>query len=153
MVATRRAPWLLLSPWLMKVLVFEVSGQVNNQAKLRIRNESSRKVTLNWIHPDTGGAVKMNDLMPQSGFNLDTFVGHKFEFIENPSERTGECTASPDKICKVVPYMVEKNADMCKFLFCSVVSHWLELRYPKHCSSRNIWQRHGNELLTFLRCC
>ena len=134
----------------MKVLVFEVSGQVNNQAKLRIRNESNSKITLNWIHPDTGGAVKMNDLMPQSGFNLDTFVGHKFEFIENPSEHTGECTISPDKICKVVPYIVDKNADMCEFFVCSVVSCWLERRYPK-CRSSRCLATHENKQLTFLR--
>jgi hypothetical protein len=69
-------------------------------AVFRLKNDSKGSVTLNWVHPDTEETVLMTEISPGASYSLDTFVGHEFELIENPSPATGECV-SADKECGV----------------------------------------------------
>ena len=102
----------LLALMLLVSCVRREAAAGSNNAKLRIKNDSYSVITLDWIHPETGEGVKMSDIQPQAGFNLDTFIGHKFKFIEQPNN--GQCTNAE---CNIIPYVVDKNADMCKFFF------------------------------------
>jgi hypothetical protein len=82
--------------------------------KITIRNQSGRRVEVNWINPDNGQAALMSDpdVLTGTDFVLDSFVSHKFQVKEIPSKNTGECETQGE--CKVDHFIVNDNEQQCE---------------------------------------
>lgn len=77
--------------------------------KVIIRNQSGRRIEMNWIHPTTKQTALMTDpdILHGAEFTMDSYVSHRFELRELPSRRTNKCTV-PDK-CQTATFAVNNN--------------------------------------------
>jgi hypothetical protein len=93
----------------------------STERPIKIINESGGKVEVYWIHPQTGEGSLMTtpSILHGAVFTLNSFISHKFQAREVPSEKTGHCK-SKDKICKKADFVVSANSDQgksCKYLW------------------------------------
>ena len=86
-------------------------GSTDTKRKFEIKNESPSKVSISWVHPDTGERVLMSqpDVMPGAEFNLDSFVGHAFVVEELPLRDEVVCRKAPKKVCREAFFAVSEN--------------------------------------------
>lgn len=101
------AALLLLSP-----LPRPAAAQSDSARAIQIMNESTRRVEINWVHPDTGELVLQStpDVLHGASFALNSFVGHSFEVRELPAKKTGVC-GGDDEVCRVDYFTVNANKD------------------------------------------
>lgn len=61
--------------------------------KIVLRNNSGKRVELNWVNEANGDRVLMSDpdILAGTEFNMDSYVSHRFEVKEVPSKKTGSC--------------------------------------------------------------
>ena len=57
------------------------SNTSNDSFSVRIINESDRSLDLAWVDPE-GGYVKQGSIAPQATLQLDTYLGHRFVWLE-----------------------------------------------------------------------
>lgn len=80
-----------------------------------LMNNSGHRVEVYWMHVQTNELVIQSSPHVYNGatFNLNSFVGHKFELRELPGQKSGECGRkdSDDKSCRVNYLTVSENED------------------------------------------
>eukprot|EP00584_Thalassiosira_punctigera_P007889 CAMPEP_0172535056 /NCGR_PEP_ID=MMETSP1067-20121228/7220_1 /TAXON_ID=265564 ORGANISM="Thalassiosira punctigera, Strain Tpunct2005C2" /NCGR_SAMPLE_ID=MMETSP1067 /ASSEMBLY_ACC=CAM_ASM_000444 /LENGTH=477 /DNA_ID=CAMNT_0013319949 /DNA_START=14 /DNA_END=1447 /DNA_ORIENTATION=+ len=113
-------PLLFLSPLanmlipllLLLLFTWHPVHAVDSARSIQIMNESSRRVEVHWIHPDTGELVLQStpDILHGASFALNSFVGHAFEVRELPTKKTGVC-GGEEEACRVDYFTVNKNQD------------------------------------------
>uniref|UniRef100_A0A7S3L8G7 Fe2OG dioxygenase domain-containing protein n=1 Tax=Amphora coffeiformis TaxID=265554 RepID=A0A7S3L8G7_9STRA len=83
----------------------------DTKRKIEVMNRSASKISISWVHPETGERVLMSqpDVMPGAEFNLDSFVGHSFAVVELPVRNESICRKAPDNICRETSYTVSEN--------------------------------------------
>jgi len=83
----------------------------DTKRKIEVMNRTPSKVSISWIHPETGERVLMSqpDVMPGAEFNLDSFVGHSFAVVELPVRNENTCRKAPDSICRETSFTVSEN--------------------------------------------
>jgi hypothetical protein len=79
--------------------------------KFRVMNDSSSRMEVSWVHPQTNEKIKMTDeaVVPGAEFAMDSFVGHEFELLEIPSVKTGVCSKAPNQECRKALVKVSTN--------------------------------------------
>eukprot|EP00581_Thalassiosira_minuscula_P013298 CAMPEP_0183711822 /NCGR_PEP_ID=MMETSP0737-20130205/7199_1 /TAXON_ID=385413 /ORGANISM="Thalassiosira miniscula, Strain CCMP1093" /LENGTH=461 /DNA_ID=CAMNT_0025940389 /DNA_START=65 /DNA_END=1450 /DNA_ORIENTATION=+ len=100
---------LLLSP----VLLLLIASNAQDTARsIQIMNESSRRVEVHWVHPDTGEMVLQStpDILHGANFALNSYIGHTFEVRELPAKKTGVC-GGEEESCRVDYFTVNSNQD------------------------------------------
>jgi hypothetical protein len=94
------------------LLLAAVLHTANANTKLAIKNKSSKIATINWVNHDTREAVFFVEIAAGASFACDTFVGHEFQFVERPNDRTGACE---EETCKVSNFVVSENNHQSKY--------------------------------------
>ena len=93
----------------------------NGESKVRFKNQSTKTVIINWIHPKTREGVFFSELGPSLSFGANSFVGHEFQFVEKSDAETGQC--EEESSCKEKIVMVSKDESESKssVLWCVLV--------------------------------
>lgn len=91
------------------------AGTNSVDRRIKILNESGRKVEVYWIHPQTNELVLTSKPYIHNGadFFLDSYVGHSFELQELPSSKTGRCGYAKleSRKCRKGYFTVNNNED------------------------------------------
>lgn len=104
--STRRCGLYFLSTLLLLLLV---SAQRGIKRNIKIINDTSGRILIFWVHPQTREPSLMSDaagIPSGADFPLDSFVGHEFEVRELASQRTGACK---DNVCRHAYFAVSEN--------------------------------------------
>ena len=89
---------------------------------IQIINESGRRIELYWVHSATDELVKQSDPFVYNGatFNLNSFVGHKFQVREMPGAKSGVCGDESENLgarCRISYFTVNSNYDQSKSFY------------------------------------
>ena len=122
------APATLLIQLLISILlllVVHVAQAADTARSIQIMNESTRRVDIHWIHPDTGEMVLQStpDILHGASFALNSYVGHTFQVRELPAKKTGVC-GGEGEVCRVDHFTVNSNQDQGE---CLSPMQWLGL--------------------------
>merc|ERR1719221_454058 len=87
-------------------------GKSPSARSIQILNESTRRVEVHWVNPDTKELVLQTtpDILHGASFALNSFVGHYFQVTELPAKKTGECFGE-DGACRTDHFTVNSNKD------------------------------------------
>ena len=101
--------------WKRLIILSFLVGTANardTRRKIAIANDSGSKISISWVHADTGERVLMSnpDVMPGADFPLDSFVGHSFAVEELPGP-DGKCRKAPNNVCRETSFAVSENDD------------------------------------------
>jgi len=101
-------PLLLLLPSLPTQLI---AAQRPDESSIQITNDSGNRIEVHWVHPDTGETVlQAPEVLPGTGFSLNSFVGHSFQVRELPTGETEVC-GGEEETCRVNYFTVNDNQD------------------------------------------
>ena len=89
-------------------LTSSLASAGSEPAKIHLRNDSDRRVTVSYIHAQNGNRVFMFEVVEGGNRNLDTFLGHQFEI-----EEVGSCERESDCLTNILT--VSKFPIQCKF--------------------------------------
>lgn len=104
-------PKLLAAAAAVLILLLQgVMAYSDNDRTITIMNESSRRIEVHWIDPQTGEMVLQSDpdILDGASLALESYVGHAFEVRELPAKKTGVC-AGIDQTCRVNHFTVSNN--------------------------------------------
>ena len=103
---------LLLTSLLSTPVSLVVSAAADQSRSIQIMNESTRRVEVHWIHPDTGEMVLQStpDILHGASFALNSYVGHAFEVRELAAKKSGAC-GGEGEVCRVDHFTVNPNQD------------------------------------------
>lgn len=94
------------------------AGSESLKREFTVFNESGCRVEVNWINPDTNARILQSSPFVYAGasFNLNSYVGHRFEAKELPSTKTGNCKNGAEgpadpKLCGIAFFTVNSNFD------------------------------------------
>lgn len=84
----------------------------NNVArKFDISNQCGHRVAVHWMNPDTGDLVVQSEsVFNGADFNLNSYIGHKFQFTELPGLKSGACgSGDGDTTCRINYFTVNDS--------------------------------------------
>mmetsp|Transcript_3274 Transcript_3274/g.6831 ORF Transcript_3274/g.6831 Transcript_3274/m.6831 type:complete len:486 (-) Transcript_3274:225-1682(-) len=94
-----------------------VQSRLPTERPITILNESSRRISIHWIHPETNELVLQStpDILNAASQTLNSYVGHTFQVTELPAKKTGVC-AGENEECRVNYFTVNENDDQIVFV-------------------------------------
>lgn len=98
-------------------LLLTRTNAADTARSIQIMNESTRRVEVHWVHPDTGEMVLQStpDILHGASFALNSYVSHTFQVRELPAKKTGVC-AGEGKVCRIDHFTVNSNQDQGELL-------------------------------------
>jgi len=115
-------------------------GASPGSRSIQIMNESTRRVEVYWINPDTKEMLLQStpDILHGASFALNSFISHNFQVREVPAKKTGVCSGHDD-ICHVDYFTV--NSDQEQVI---IVNEGVEV---EHTDSKTIASKSATVLL------